>query len=208
MTIRRCNVCGKRCSKYNEVGGQGASGVHYCERPGCEEAFRADREKYDPTYVQKEATPLRFYVAGSSKLISWARAAMALVAEFGHEVTQDWTRHFEPGSARGFGGDLAREDLAGVDQADAILFLFNPDHISAGAWCEFGYAMKARKPIFVVMASHVRMKDMEPFIFLFLSNVVMSSSMGAAIQTAENMMGRRGNVAGNSKKATMPPRSS
>lgn len=43
---RKCAVCGKRCSKYNEVGGEGATGVHYCERPGCPEAFRANVSEY------------------------------------------------------------------------------------------------------------------------------------------------------------------
>lgn len=138
---------------------------------------------------------MKFYVAGSSKLIGWAQLAMALVQNAGHTVTQDWTRHFEPGAPRGFAGDLARQDLDGVDQADAVLFLFNPEHISAGAWLEAGYAVKAGKLVFAVFSEQVTMREMEPFIFLFLSQVVMSSSIEAAIRTAESMAILRGSVA-------------
>lgn len=157
---------------------------------------------------------MKFYVAGSSKLIGWAQLAMAILEQAGHTVTEDWTKWLDGRRPdRPFAGDIARQDLEGVARADAILFLFDPRHpISAGAWLEVGYAIRAGKPVFLVLAEGVSVRDLEDYIFLFLSEVVMSSTVHAAIRTAEycertgnlNFLGRGGNVAYRNYLATMP----
>lgn len=82
------------------------------------------------------------YVAGSSRDLPRARAAMALATEIGFRVALDWTHSVEAnGSAndvpRSIAAECARADLRAVAGAD-VLWLLLGDEPSRGAHVELG----------------------------------------------------------------------
>lgn len=91
------------------------------------------------------------YVAGSSKELERASAAIDMARAMGWNVTVDW-----PAIIRDAGAAVpdnwtqceavAADDMEGVRNADALWFL-NPDHCSTGAWTELGMALAYEIPI-------------------------------------------------------------
>ncbi len=103
----------------------------------------------------------RVYVAASSKELGRAKAAMALLREYGHEVTHDWVAEVEEvGSANPEHATVAdkcrwaKADLDGVRAAD-LIWLLMPDQGGLGAYWEAGYAQALGKGL-IVSGKHRR----------------------------------------------------
>lgn len=93
---------------------------------------------------------MNIYVAGSSKELARVKRVMALLREGGHRITFDWTVPVEREGANPrdpkIRYEAAREDMNGIDEADAFLFLHPAPGIqTTGAWWELGYAMCASR---------------------------------------------------------------
>jgi hypothetical protein len=91
----------------------------------------------------------RIYVAGASKEMDRAKAAMRDLEASGFVITLDWTQQIEavgkPDSEL-TGAELiphAVADLAAVAGA-SIFLLLHPENESTGAWTELGYALRCR----------------------------------------------------------------
>lgn len=87
---------------------------------------------------------MKIYVA--TKYEEWPRArdVAALLETWGHEITFKWWEVQAPLK------DKAQMDLAGVQAADALVVIFEQDLPYRGAFVEFGAALGAGKPIFVL----------------------------------------------------------
>lgn len=97
------------------------------------------------TSVAYETAPLTIYVAGSSRDLPRAQAAMDLALELGFELTYDWVEGI------GLAGGRANEGLPPIIaeavshiclgaavRADVMWLLLDPEHRSPGAHVELG----------------------------------------------------------------------
>lgn len=97
---------------------------------------------------------MKFYVATSMHNKSAARAAMDLIEASGHEVTHDWTWEDASSFTQGtpvfeaYLEHCGRQDLRGVQKADAVIVLAHPEMRDTRA--ELGIALGMGKPVFIV----------------------------------------------------------
>ncbi len=122
-----------------------------------------------------------FYVATAWNNRESARIAMQQIQAAGHYVTHDWTgMDGEQGpleSDETYFDRCALCDRIGVETADALILLAHPE--AYGAMVEFGMALAAGVPVYVV--THPQMRDC---IFYHLVEVEKVSSVAEAIERA------------------------
>ena len=95
---------------------------------------------------------MKFYVPESSRTRSACAApSQRCIEAAGHEITHDWTM------AEALGGpDEARDDMDGVKDADALLFVnVDPDLLYAGSLVEIGMALALDKPVYFINTKHM-----------------------------------------------------
>lgn len=96
------------------------------------------------------------YVAGSRHDIHRVRRVQASLIEIGCAITYDWTIRCEhwAGQDRALPIPLAcqtaEEERIGVNNADALVLVWNDEHQGVGRIIETGMAMAAKKPIIVL----------------------------------------------------------
>jgi hypothetical protein len=128
---------------------------------------------------------VRFYVGATFARYEEVREVVDVLEAAGHSCTHDWTRTAEfdqDGHPRGDGYDAspavlrasAREDLRGVRQADACLFL--GQEASAGWPTEFGAALAYGTARVVVVA------PWRGSCFWHLPQVVVVASLAEALE--------------------------
>ena len=95
---------------------------------------------------------MKFYVAGKFEDKERVRLAQDCIVAAGHEITHDWTM------AKAFGGPVeAKDDMEGVKDADALLFVnVDPDLPYAGSLVEIGMAIALEKPVYFINTKHMR----------------------------------------------------
>ncbi len=95
---------------------------------------------------------MKIYVASKFEKRDLVATVMADLRRDGHEVVADWTRHSVAGMKNARLADQLREyaeqDLAGVDAADCLVFVHDPD--SRGGFTEFGAALGSGKLVCVL----------------------------------------------------------
>ena len=94
---------------------------------------------------------MKFYVAGKFEDKERVRLAQRCIEDAGHEITHDWT------TAEALGGpDEAKDDMEGVKDADALLFVnVDPDLLYAGSLVEIGMALALDKPVYFINTTHM-----------------------------------------------------
>ena len=94
---------------------------------------------------------MKFYVAGKFEDKERVRLAQRCIESAGHEITHDWTM------AEAFGGpEEAKDDMDGVRDADALLFVnVDPDLPYAGSLVEIGMALALDKPVYFINTQHM-----------------------------------------------------
>ena len=103
---------------------------------------------------------MKIYIAGASRELERARAAMDWCREQGFEVAHDWVADIDRVRVEGgkSDGDLqlseqmvfAIADLEAVESADVLWMLVPPpSKHTAGAWVELGVAWSAKTKIIV-----------------------------------------------------------
>ena len=94
---------------------------------------------------------MKFYVAGKFEDKERVRLAQSCIEAAGHEITHDWTM------AKAFGGPVeAKDDMEGVKDADALLFVnVDPDLPYAGSLVEIGMAIALKKPVYFINTNHM-----------------------------------------------------
>lgn len=123
---------------------------------------------------------MRVYVGAKFENKDEVRRAHKMLREAGHEVTYDWTPH----SAEGVTGAAlitkfqkeATEDALGVLNAEAMIFLHNPN--CQGGFIELGMAIAAGA-IVVVVAGRPTARQFP--IFYFHPAVHMVDTLEAAV---------------------------
>lgn len=99
---------------------------------------------------------MRVYVASKFENQEQVRKVHRLLTESGHIITHDWTWESVEGKKgeerERYLKDCATKDYNGVDTCD-VFFLINYLHC-AGAYTEFGIALRAQKCIVVVDGHH------------------------------------------------------
>ena len=129
----------------------------------------------------RDEGPLRVYVAGSSREMDRARAAMDYVRELGGVITFDWVAEIERvGSANDGLTDEQRRssaaaDLEGVEACD-VFWLLAPETPSTGAWVELGIALGLRESIRIIVSGPGSKRS----IFSALANIETPSDITAA----------------------------
>ncbi len=95
---------------------------------------------------------MKFYVAGKFEDKERVRLAQRCIEAAGHEITHDWTM------AEALGGrSEARDDMEGVKDADALLFVnVDPDLLYAGSLVEIGMAVAWDKPVYFINTEHMK----------------------------------------------------
>lgn len=100
---------------------------------------------------------MKIYVAGSSRELDRARAAIAACRARGWQVTGDWPAEIDRAGRANRGLSLAERRgaavscLHGVRQADALWLLVPGEDVpSAGCWVELGVALEAGPRIAIV----------------------------------------------------------
>ena len=94
---------------------------------------------------------MKFYVAGKFEDKERVRLAQRCIEDAGHEISHDWTM------AAALGGQAeAEDDMAGVREADALLFVnVDPDLLYAGSLVEIGMALAWGKPVYFLNTEHM-----------------------------------------------------
>ena len=94
---------------------------------------------------------MKFYVAGKFEDKERVRLAQNCIEAAGHEITHDWTM------AKAIGGpDEAKDDMEGVKDADALLFVnVDPGLLYAGSLVEIGMAIALDKPVYFINTQHM-----------------------------------------------------
>lgn len=87
---------------------------------------------------------MKLYVASKYEAYPRAREIMDLLESWGHEITFDWGAITLPNPQKSV------MDQRGVQEADAVVCVFEEDLQYRGAWCEFGMALAWGKPIYVL----------------------------------------------------------
>jgi nucleoside 2-deoxyribosyltransferase len=129
---------------------------------------------------------VKVYVAGKFQEKERVRRVQALVREYGHEITCDWTVEddslFDGEALRAYWRRCAQDDVAGVRACDALILL--PHARGKGLWVELGIALALNKRVIVVGFdgddSH------QPCIFCKLPQVEWAPDGQAAVE----MLGR------------------
>ena len=114
---------------------------------------------------------MRCYLSMASIHLPAARRAMDLLRLYGHEITFDWTESFSQPEQHP--AVYAAQDLAGVAAAEALIYL-HTEEVSAGAWCEIGFALALRKPVLAVVSGPLNLQRNR--IFLFAQGVTVFPS--------------------------------
>lgn len=108
---------------------------------------------------------MRFYVAGAAIEIERAERMIASLRSMGHSITFDWPAamraepKFDHELSRDERVHYARADLAGVRQAECLIFLAPPGKDGAGCYVELGAALVLGIPVIVVRAEHEGQAD-------------------------------------------------
>ena len=87
---------------------------------------------------------MKVYVASKFENRTRVQEVMAQLVTAGHEITYDWTRNSQVSSIQ------AEADLDGVLDADALVLIVEDDLPYRGALVEFGIALGAGIPVFVM----------------------------------------------------------
>lgn len=122
---------------------------------------------------------MNVYIATKFENVAGFNKARALLEEFGHTVSHDWTVHNSADYPIRSEGrhEIALEDGSAVCDADAMLLLCEPN--MAGAWTEMGIALALRKAIYVVNAFG---EGVANNLFLHLKTVDCFDSVESAVQ--------------------------
>lgn len=102
---------------------------------------------------------LSFYLAGPSRIYPECRFHMRRLIALGYRLTFDWTLEIEH-LARTGSHSLSPEaivevDLRGVQEADVLVLVLEPEVPTVGAWVELGYALALNKPVVAyLLGSH------------------------------------------------------
>lgn len=90
---------------------------------------------------------MKFYLASSIENIENAKKVSAYLAYRGWSQTYDWTVHGPVNLDRDECGDIAQNEIAGVEAAD-VFFLLLPGR--RGSHAEFGAALAMKKPVIIL----------------------------------------------------------
>lgn len=91
---------------------------------------------------------MKIYVAGKWQDKEYIKQLMAQLRRMGHGITVDWTSHKY--ATPEVHASYAVDDIRGVKEADACIFIFERDYHYRGALVELGAALALDKVIYVV----------------------------------------------------------
>lgn len=96
---------------------------------------------------------MNVYIATKFENKSQFRELASLLGKYGHNITHDWTNEdlagIPPSERAEFLKSCAFSDFLGVTRADVLVFIPVKEAM-AGAWVEFGLALRDHKPIIVI----------------------------------------------------------
>lgn len=134
---------------------------------------------------------MKLYVACSSERLDVAAAAMSMLKEAGHEITFNWIDYLIF-NENGDPAEASNKCLAGVDAADRLVMMLTYPRVSPGAWFEFGYAIRAGKPVNVILGEEYwRQEKRKRLIFTHCPQVKVFGQLKSLVSFLNGLEGSR-----------------